>query len=1233
MDERGPMAVKRAGPRRSGSGAPLTAAHEFFRRGEANAERWSMLIARSRDWESAYRDRWRHDKVVRSTHGVNCTGSCSWNVYVKDGLITWETQAVDYPRTDPDRPDHEPRGCPRGASFSWYTYSPARLKYPYVRGSLIERWRAARAAGADAVAAFAEVAADGGYKGERGRGGFVRCTWDEATELIAAATVHAIREHGPDRVAGFTPIPAMSPVSFAAGSRFISLIGGSMITFYDWYADLPPASPQTFGDQTDVPESADWWDAGYLIVWGTNLPITRTPDAHFMTEARYRGQKVVVVSPDYSDHVKFADDWLPAQPGTDAALAMAMGHVILKEFWVDRDVAGFRDYGKRFTDLPLLVSLDERDGAHVPGRFLTAADLGETGENADWKPVLLDGASGRPAVPNGSVGFRYGDAGKGRWNLRLGDLDPVLTLHGRHDEAVEVTLPRFDAGDGPGGTTMRRGVPAVRVGDRLVTTVLDLMLATYGVRREGLPGDWPDGYDDASTPYTPAWQEAITTVDRRLAVKVAREFARNAEVSGGRSMICMGAGTNHWFHSDETYRSFIALLLLCGCVGKNGGGWAHYVGQEKIRTFCGWQMIAGGLDWSRPPRQAQGTSWYYTHTEQWRYDRLRPERFASPSGRGLFAGQTAIDAHAKAVRMGWMPGLPTFDRNPLDLADEAQAAGADPAAHVVSELKAGRLGFAVDDPSAPSSHPRVFFVWRSNLLGSSGKGQEYFMRHLLGSSHDGPLAEPLPPDERPAGVRWTEEIPRGKLDLLVNVDFRMTTTGLYSDVVLPAATWYEKHDLSMTDMHPFVHSFNQAVPPPWEARTDWDAFGAIARAFSRLAAGQLGVRRDIVATPVMHDTPGDIAQPRGEVADWRAGECEPVPGRTMPALTVVERDFGAVAERWAALGPLAEQLGSTVKSAAWIPDREVEALAARNGRVRAGVAAGRPSLEGPQQVAEAMLALSGVTNGRLAVAGFRALEERCGVPLADLAEPAEETRITFQDTQVQPRRVITSPEWSGIDEEGRAYAAFTINVERGKPWHTLSGRMHLYLDHAWMLELGEGLPAYRPPIDHRLMLAGAQPVDNAGVPEITLRYLTPHSKWSIHSEYQDNLHMLTLFRGGSGLWMSPHDARAIDVRDNDWVEAHNRNGIVVTRVVVSHRVPDGVCLMYHSKDRQIGTPRSEIDGRRGGTENALTTIAMKPTHMIGGYAQLSWGPNYYGPTGSNRDSVTVVRKRSQEVEY
>ncbi|HSD81368.1 MAG TPA: nitrate reductase subunit alpha, partial [Solirubrobacteraceae bacterium] len=846
----------------------LVRAHEFFRRGPASEEGWSMLIDRHRRWESVYRDRWRHDKIVRSTHGVNCTGSCSWNVYVKDGLITWETQAVDYPRTDPGRPDHEPRGCPRGASFSWYTYSPARLKHPLVRGALLDRWRAALTEAGDPVEAWGRIAADCEHRRERGRGGFVRASWDDVTQLIAAATAHTIKEHGPDRVGGFTPIPAMSPVSFAAGSRFLNLIGAGNLSFYDWYADLPPASPQSFGDQTDVPESADWWDAGYLIIWGTNLPMTRTPDAHFMTEARYRGQKVVVVSPDYSDHVKFADDWLPARPGTDGALAMAMGHVILREFWVQRRVERFADYARRFTDLPLLVTLRERDGAHVPDRFLTAADLGEEGENAAFKTCVLDAVTGRPAVPNGSAGFRYGEEGKGRWNLRLDGIDPVLSLHGRHDDAVAVDLPRFDVGETEGGGVMRRGVPAVRVGDTLVTTVLDLMLATYGVGREGLPGDWPSGYDDAAQPYTPAWQEAITGVDRRLAVKVGREFARNAEVSGGRSMICMGAGTNHWFHSDEIYRSFIALLTMCGCVGVNGGGWAHYVGQEKIRTFAGWQAIAGALDWSRPPRQIQGTSFYYTHTEQWRYDRLRPREFTTPLGRGLFERQTAIDAHAKAVRMGWMPGLPAFDRNPLDLADEG---GEDPVGHVVAELEAGRLRFAVDDPSAPRNWPRVFFVWRSNLLGSSGKGQEYFLRHLLGTEHDAVLAEELGPQERPEDVAWGDGPPRGKLELLVTLDFRMTTTAIYSDVVLPAATWYEKFDLSMTDMHPFVHSFNQAVPPPWECRSDWDAFRAIAEAFAPLGAQHLGVRRDVVATPIAHDTPGELAQPHGRVRDWRAG--------------------------------------------------------------------------------------------------------------------------------------------------------------------------------------------------------------------------------------------------------------------------------------------------------------------------------------------------------------------------
>jgi nitrate reductase alpha subunit len=214
----------------------------------------------------------------------------------------------------------------------------------------------------------------------------------------------------------------MSMVSHAAGARFYNLIGGAMLSFYDWYADLPVASPQVFGDQTDVPESGDWWDAGYLIMWGANLPVTRTPDAHWMAEARYRGQKVVAVAPDYADNVKFADEWLPAQPGTDGALAMAMGHVILKEFFVDRPVDYFADYVTRYTDLPFLVTLEGVDGGYRPGKMLTAADLGSTVDNAAFKTVLLD-ADGNPVVPNGSLGFRYGDAGTG--NPRRADRVPA----------------------------------------------------------------------------------------------------------------------------------------------------------------------------------------------------------------------------------------------------------------------------------------------------------------------------------------------------------------------------------------------------------------------------------------------------------------------------------------------------------------------------------------------------------------------------------------------------------------------------------------------------------------------------------------------------------------------------------------------------------------------------------------------------------------------------------------
>jgi nitrate reductase / nitrite oxidoreductase, alpha subunit len=282
-----------------------------------------LVNPNARTWEDFYRNRWQHDRVVRSTHGVNCTGSCSWMIYVKDGIVTWEMQATDYPKLEAGLPQYEPRGCPRGIVFSWYIYSPLRIKYPYIRGVLLDTWREARSRHADPVEAWAEImdnaTARRQYQAARGRGGFRRASWDESLEIVAASLLYTAKKYGPDRVVGFSPIPAMSMLSYAAGSRFLQLFGAPLLSFYDLYADFPPASPETWGEKTDVAESADWYNSKYIVTTGSNLNMTRTPDVHFVAEARNNGSKLVVLSPDFSEVARYADWWIPVHSGMDAA--------------------------------------------------------------------------------------------------------------------------------------------------------------------------------------------------------------------------------------------------------------------------------------------------------------------------------------------------------------------------------------------------------------------------------------------------------------------------------------------------------------------------------------------------------------------------------------------------------------------------------------------------------------------------------------------------------------------------------------------------------------------------------------------------------------------------------------------------------------------------------------------------------------------------------------------------
>lgn len=1185
----------------------------------------------TRLWEEFYRNRWQHDKVVRSTHGVNCTGGCSWNVFVKNGIVTWEMQALDYPQLESGLPLYEPRGCQRGITFSWYVYSPLRIKYPYLRGVLMDLWREAKARHTDPVDAWASIVEDEkkrkSYQTARGHGGFRRAQWSDCLEIVAASMLYTAKKYGPDRVIGFSPIPAMSMLSYASGSRFLQLFGGVLLSFYDLYADFPPASPETWGEKTDVAESADWFNSKYIVCDGSNLNMTRTPDAHFVVEARHHGAKLVVLSPDLSQVSKHADWWIPLNAGMDGAMWMAVSHVVLKEFHHDRQTPYFTSYLKQYSDAPFLVELHASGNAYSAGRFLRANRLERYRdvENGEWKLLMFDQTSQQTKMPRGSVGFRWQNQ-KGQWNLELkdaidgSDIDPQLTFIESPDAVMQVTVTDFG-----GGRTALRGVP-VRFIDAVdgrvpVTTVFDLMMAQFGVPR-GLAGEYPASYEDEDAAFTPAWQEKFTGVSRNTVVQLAREFATTAEKTHGKCTIIVGSGVNHWYHANCHYRAGISALMLCGCIGVNGGGLNHYTGQEKLTPMASWSTLAMALDWTRPPRLQNGPSFHYVHSDQWRYEGAFPDHHPAS---GPFAREHFMDLQAAAVRMGWLPFYPQFNANPLDLARQAEDAGARDkesiAAWIVEQLRSRKLHFSVEDPDLPENWPRVWLIWRANALHTSAKGHEYFLRHYLGTRDNAIGAEAA--EGTVKDVVWREAAAKGKMDLVVDLNFRMDTSALYSDIILPSASWYEKDDLNTTDLHSYFHPLGAAVPPCWESKTDWDIFKGLAEKVSDLASAHFPVPfRDVVATPLLHDTPDEIAQP--QVADWARGECDPVPGKTMPHISVVGRDYVNLAHQFKSLGPGLKEHG--------VEDHGIEMEVSDlydefAKRVPAYEWGGQryPSLEDARHAADAVLFFAPEANGEVAYRGFKAREEEVGLPLADLGEGQRQMRCDFASLAGQPRRILTSPCWSGIVNDGRAYSGYVMNVERLVPWRTLTGRQHLYLDHEAYLDFGESFATFKPPITAEKSLNFA--ASEAPANSIALACITPHGKWHIHSTYYDDLRMLTLSRGVEPFWLNDKDAREINVQDNDWVEAYNDNGVVVTRAVVSARVPRGLAIFYHAPERTISFPKSPMrKHRRGGGTNSLTRMRLKPLLMAGGYAQQCYRFNDYGPAASDRDTYVIVRR-------
>jgi complex iron-sulfur molybdoenzyme family reductase subunit alpha len=600
-----------------------------------------------RGWEDFYRKTWTWDKVVRSTHSANCTGSCSWNVYVRNGVMVREEQASDYPRINSELPDYNPRGCQKGGCFVEYVYSPQRLRYPLIR------------------------------TGKRGEGKWRRATWDEALTLIAQKLLDNIYNYGPDTNTFFSVIPAMSPVSFCAGARMAHYIGGVVCSFYDWYCDLPPGEPLTWGVQTEACECADWFNSKYIVFWGSNISQTRIPDAHFAFEARYNGAKLVCISPDYNASAIHADLFFQINPGTDAALALGTAKILIDEDLIDGP------YVKEQTDMPLLVVKETR-------RFLREADLKDGGKDDVF--YFWDTKQQKAVAAPGAMGSE-------EKTLRLRNFDPALT--GTHT----VTLAD--------GRSLE------------VTTVFEMLreeLANYSLdevaRLTGLPAVEIQAF--------------------------AREFGTRKP-----AMIIHGAGTNHWFHNDLINRTFILLTALTGNVGKNGGGFNHYVGQERVWPVHGFAQLAfpkGGKN----QRFQNTTLWSYAHSAH--------------NDPHLYNGKPISWYIDESVKNGWMPLWPTGGRK-----------------------------------------PRAFIVWRANYL-NQAKGNEIIDASL-----------------------WQD------LDLIVDINYRMDTTALYSDVVLPAASYYEKVDLNSTDCHSYMHTFGKVLDPLFESKTDWDIFRALVEKISEVA--------------------------------------------------------------------------------------------------------------------------------------------------------------------------------------------------------------------------------------------------------------------------------------------------------------------------------------------------------------------------------------------------------------
>jgi DMSO reductase family type II enzyme molybdopterin subunit len=666
----------------------LSLSHLRFTRESAAAEEELLREYPYRSWEDLYRRKWQWDKVGRTTHFVNCwyQAHCAWNVYVKDGIVWREEQVGDYPQTKEGIPDFNPRGCQKGACYSHRMYDASRLKWPLKR------------------------------VGQRGEGKWQRISWDQALTEIADLVIDTTENEGADRVV-WSLGPLLTLGAMGAG---VCRLGVSMdnvlLDMNTEIGDGHRGAAETFGKIVAERSADDYFHSDLILLWGCNPLYTQIPNAHFLTEARYKGARIVAISPDYNASAIKADTWIPVQVGTDAAFALGMVQVILAEGRENED------FLREQTDLPFLVREDTQ-------RFLRESDLESGG--SDETLYVYDEVSKKIVAPPTS-------------SLDLGKVRPAL--RGSYE-----------------AKTLSGTVRVRPVFERL---------------RERLDRD-----------YKPEQVAPICGVAPETIRSLARDVARAKAAANVTS--------SNWgkvYHGNLIERAMILLLSVCGHMGRKGAGYSAFpfLVNDGFDPFV-FAKHAGHLGKLRLRAEMLG-----------KFLVLKMRGFSDE----MINYEIAREWYAKGV---WTCGTLFWQVHGglLELSNDSQKW--DPymkrsAKEYLSESLEKGWQYVYPPPGSP---PRVIFEVGSNILRRL-RGYPQLFKHMF-----------------------------PELRALVTLDSRMTSTGLYSDYVLPVTAWYERSEHKwVTPLMPFIHGGEKVADPFHESKSDWHISALLAKKIQERAAAR-----------------------------------------------------------------------------------------------------------------------------------------------------------------------------------------------------------------------------------------------------------------------------------------------------------------------------------------------------------------------------------------------------------